>query len=419
MSPQELTIWSMSLGTIAAVALARLASFAWRRRAPQLQAVGYHAAVFLLVWILSGVAVHVEPQLDEGLLHIAQVLAGPFCVGVSDLWIGGWLYAPQRDRLIAGSLHLSALVLPAAGAACLLLPWPLQLPAAAAVSLVGGMLTLWLTARASRQGDALAPLMAAGCVFTLPAIAGLYAIAMQWPGVDLRLHVVFASCAALANAITGIGLWRRDLQEERARRQPAMTSQIDPVTRLRSGRSLVQRLLRSQRRRNRSGRDGAVLAVLVFDIERLRTQTGTAGLHEIYIGLASRLQRQVGAVNIVGRYYEGCFVALVDSIPSVDWLRALALRVSTHLRRPLPVTLLSGERAEVAVDLGVGIVHLSRPAAAVEDILDEAQRMAVAARPMRSRAAVRDPRTGQPTAIEEAQLGPRRRRAPVLLRAAR
>jgi GGDEF domain-containing protein len=418
MSPQELTIWSMSLGMIAAVALARLASFAWRRRAPQLQAVGYHGAVFLLVWILSGVAAHVDPQLDDGLLHIAQVLAGPFCVGLSDLWIGGWLYAPHRDRLMAGSLHLSALLLPGAGAACLLLPVPLQLPAAAAVSLLGGTVTLWLTARAARQGDALAPLMAAGCVFTLPAIAGLYAIAMQWPGVGLRLHAVFASCAALANAITGLGLWRRELQEERARRRPAMTSQIDPVTSLRSGRSLVHRLLRSQRRRNRSGRDGAVLAVLVFDIERLRTQTGTAGLHEIYIGLASRLQRQVGAVNIVGRYYEGCFVALIDSIPSVDWLRALAQRLTANLRKPLPVTLRSGERAQVAVDLAVGIVHLSRPAAAVEDVLDDAQRMAVAARAMRSRAAVRDPRNGQPTPIEDAHLGPSRRRAPALVRAA-
>ena len=414
MTAQELTIWSMTLGAIALLTVARLAPYLTHPSSPQFQAIGYHTAVFALVLILSGVLLHLWPDIDATALRVAQVLAGPCCVALSDLWIRGWLYAPQRDRVMSVVLGSSAMLLPAIAAACLLLPTPMQLAAAAALSLLGGALTLWLTSRAWLLGDRLAALMAVGCLLTVPAIGGLYAIAMHWPGLDPALQAVFALCAAASNAITGVGLWRREQHERRARSHPASTSTIDPVTRLRSGRSLVHRIMQAQRRRNRSGRDGAVLAVLLFDIERLRADAGTTGLNEVYIGIASRIRRQLGTVNVVGRYYEGCFVALVDSLPSVSWLRTVALRLASGLRRPLVITLRSGDRVEITPDVSVGVVHLSRPAAPVEDVLAEAQRMAMAARETRFRVAVRDIRTGQPIAIEDAQFGARARGARLL-----
>lgn len=418
MTAQELTVWSMALGAIAAPGVARLAQCAFAPSLAKLQAVGYHGSVFLLVLILTGVVTHVAGAMDEDLLRSAQVVAGPLCIGLSDLWIGGWLYAPRRDRLMDGALRMSALLVPFAGAACLLLDTPYQLPAAAAVSLVGSGTTLWLTARAWQLGDALARLMAIGCALTLPAIAGLYAISMSAGDLGLGLHALFAACAALSNAVTGVGLWRRDREEERARRQPETTSVIDPVTQLRSARSLVRRIVRAQRRRNRSGRDGAALAIMLFEIERLRSELGTSGLNEIYIGLASRIQRQVGSVNIVGRYYEGCFVALVETIPSLPSVRTLSLHLSRSLRRPIAITNRYGDRCDVVPDVGIGVVHLSRPAAPVDDILDDVQRMAHAARAMRSRAAIRDPHSGRPVAIEDAHLGVRGRRDTAILRPA-
>ncbi len=351
-------------------------------------------------------------------LQALQVLAGPVCVGLSDLWIRGWLSAPQRDRLMAFVLRLSGLALPLAGLACLTLPQPIQLPVAAAISLLGATLTLWLTARAWLQGDFLAPVMTAGCLLTVPAIGGLYGIAMQIPAAGLTFHAAIALCAAGSNALTGFGLWRRDRHERRARRGPDSTAHLDPVTHLHSGRSLVRKLLRTQGRRRHSGRDGAVVAVLVFEVERIRNEAGNAGVNEMFICMAGRIQRQVGVINVVGRYYDGCFVAIVESIQSTGRLRTLGLRVASSLRRPIMVSLRSGERAEVSPDIGVGLVHLSKRAAAVEDILADAQRMAGAARSMRSRAAIRDPITGLPVPVEQANLGPRRRHGEHVLRAA-
>jgi hypothetical protein len=58
------------------------------------------------------------------------------------------------------------------------------------------------------------------------------------------------------------------------------------------------------------------------------------------------------------------------------------------------------------VDFGIGIVLLGRRAPEVEDVLDEAQRLAEAARQMRTRAATFDLPTGTPVPIEEAQFKP-------------
>lgn len=406
MGSQQLIIWSMALGAIAAVGVARFADLIARPSLSQAQGVAFHVTVFVFVLIESGVAVEalaVRPPL----LHTAQVFAGPMCVGLSNFWIRGWLNAAQRDRLMSGFLRTSALVLPFAGIVCLALPAAQQLPAAAAVSLLGTVITLWLTVRAWLLGDRMAVGMATGCLLMLPAIAGLYAAALNVP-MHLGIEGVFAVCAALSNGFTGFVLWRRDRHEWKNRRADAVASQFDPVTKLHSGISMVQKLIKAQRRRRRTRRDGAVLAIMVFDVDRLTQQVGGAAVNELFIALANRIQRQVGVVNPVGRYWDRCFVSLVETIHSPAWLRTLGLRVSSSLRRPIEVTAADGHRVEVRADIGVGVVHLSRGHADVEDILHDAQRMAEAAREMRSRAAIMDPATREVVPVEEANLGPRR-----------
>ena len=409
MGALELVIWSMALGGIAAVGVARAADFLARPSASQARGVLYHVWVFLLVVILAPVlpqTLHPEPRI----FHVTQVLAGPTCVALSNLWIQGWLAAHQRDRFMSAGLAGSALLLPLAGFAVLAMPLPQQLPMAAGIALLGGTLTLWMTIRAALMGDRLAPIMAGGCFLTLPAIAGMYAVTMDIQDVGLGWQAAAAFCAALSNGLTGFALWRRDRHEWKARDQGDRISQYDPVTRLHSGISLVRKLLKAQRRRSRTKRDGAVIAVMVFDVERITEQVGTAGVNEMFVTIASRIQRQVGVVNTVGRYWDRCFVSLVETLHSPAWLRTLGLRLAANVRKPIEVTRMDGQRAEVRPDIGVGVVHLSPRDTPVEDILHDAQRMAEAARHLPSRAAIMDPRTGDAIAVEAANLGPRRHR---------
>jgi len=401
-------VWCMALGAIGAVALARTGDFIAQPSASKLRVVGYHVSVFLLVLVLSGVLPRLAPAAAPRLQWL-QVLAGPVCVALANFWIQGWLAAGERDRLMAGVLRLSALALPPLALALLWLPAEHRLAAAAALSLAGSGLTCWLTFRAWIFGDRLALAMALGCMLTLPALAGLYALALElaaWPALT---QAAVALCATLANALTGRMLWRRERHMWRTRESGSVPA-VDPVTKVHSSAALVQRLVQSRQRRRRTRREGALVAVTIFDAERIAVQVGAAGLNEVWMTVAARLQRHVGVVNPVGRYWDRCFVALVETIPGPGWLRGLGLRLAASLRRPMEVTGRNGDPVRVRVDVGVGLVHLTASQPEVEDVLDEAQRLAEAARTMRSRAATLDAAGGTPVPIEEARWGRRQRR---------
>jgi hypothetical protein len=154
-------------------------------------------------------------------------------------------------------------------------------------------------------------------------------------------------------------------------------------------------------------RDGAVLAVMVFNVDRVSAQAGPRGVNDLFIGLAGRIKRQVGVVNPVGRYYDRCFVCLVETIDAPVWLRTLGLRVACSLRRPMEVGTGDGQRLEIHPDIGVGIVHLTSLDSHLDDVLFNAERMAEAARGMPSRTAMLDPATGSVVPVEQAQLAVR------------
>lgn len=410
MGTPTVVVWSMALGATAAVAFARAGDLLARPSLAQLRAVGYHVSVFLLVLVLSGVlrqAAHPAPAP----LHVLQVLAGPVCVGLSNFWIHDWLGAARRDRLMARVLRLSAFLLPGLALAALWLAAPRQLPAAMALSLAGSALTCWLTLRAWRTGDPLALPMAAGCLITLPALAGLHALAMRAVHWGVASQAVIALCAVLSNGVTALALWQRERHEWRTRETGSVPA-VDPVTRVHSCAELVRRLVASQRRRRHTRREGALLAVTIFDAPRIAAQVGNAGLDEVWMTLAARLQRQVGVANPVGRYWDCCFVALVESIPVRPALRRLGLRVAASVRQPLEVTGRDGEPARVRVDAGVGVVHLPPGHPEVEDVLDLAQRLAEAARALPARAATLDPLSGAVVPVEQARFEPRSPRVP-------
>ena len=407
MTAVEIIIWSLALGAIGAVALGRVADLAVHPSRSGVHSTSFHLAVLGFVAALSGLLDVLEPFSDPEVMETAQVMAGPVCVGLSAFWVSGWLNARHRERLMAVSLRLAALVTPLAALACFALPSTQRLPVAGTLSLLAASLTLWAIWRAWLMGDRLASSMAFGCLLTLPAIAGMYGTAMQLPGITLGWQAAFALCAALSNGLIGYVLWRRDQHHWDARHEDA-SSDFDPVTRLHTGVTLGQRLVKAQLRRRRMKRDGAVLAVMVFNVDRIRAQVGQRGVNDMFIGLAGRIQRQVGVVNPVGRYYDRCFVCLVESIDAPVWLRTLGLRVACSLRRPMEVGSSDGQRLEIHPDIGVGIVHLTPQEAHLDDVLHDAERMAEAARSMPSRTAMLDPATGNVVPVEQAQLAVRR-----------
>lgn len=409
MSVAEVAIWSAACGAVAMVVIVCLIDALLLRTRAALQGLVYNVTALVFVVLLSGLPVRLGLAVDADWLHAAQVLVGPLCVLAGDLWVRKWLAARHRDRLMDACLLAAGTLGPLAGLATFLLPPGQRLPAAAAIVLLNTVLVVWMSVRAWLLGDALALGIAIGCVFMLPALGGLYAVALGVPGIGALWQTAIAFATVACVTVIGFMLWKRNRHERRTRGfEPVQSSQYDAVTKLPGGAPFVQQLVKAQQRRKLTRRDGAVIAVLVFAPERLLPQVGATGLNEAYVQLAQRLQRQVGVVNPVGRYWDRCFVALVEAIHGPSALRTLGLRIASSLRRPFDVKAADGHAVQVRFDIGVGVVHMGRGHVEVDDLLHEAQHLAEAARAMPSRAAIRDPATGDAVAVELARLGPRK-----------
>jgi GGDEF domain-containing protein len=406
----ELSIWSAAAGAIALVVMFGFVDYAISRRVAALYGAVYNAGSLVFALLMSGLAAALLPRSLGPGLRIAQVLAGPMCVLAGNLWIRVWFGARQRDRLMDLSLLFTGLAIPACAVAALfLLPVPQQLPATAALVVLDTALVTWMSVRAWLLGDALALGMSVGALAMVTAAGGLYAIAL---GVTLStaMHVLFAMASVLCVTVIGMMLWQRNQHAHRVRTQQDVPSQYDPVTKLPMGLPLVRHLMRAQKRRRMTRREGALIAVLLFEPHLIRSVAGAAGLNEAYLHLSQRLQHHVGIVNPVGRYWERCFIVVVETIRSPASLRTMGLRVATALRRPMDVTASDGRTVQVRPDIGVGVLRLEREHAEIEDLLHEAQDLAQAARAFPSRAATLDPASGRVVPVEDAQLGLRRAR---------
>jgi GGDEF domain-containing protein len=402
LSSAEMMLWSAGAGAIGLVVLLALADTLYSRTRAASQTLAYLALCWGVVMLLCGLPAAIWPGL-KGPLGIAQILAGPLCAAMGSYGASEWLSAHQRDRLMKVSLLTITLLCLVGGPLCLLLAPPWRLPVSGALAIANLSVVLWLSVRATQLGDKLAWGLAAGCLFTLPAQIGLYSLALNVSRPSLALQGAVAMGTLISLVITAAMLWLRNRQTRQM--MQGDVSRRDPITQLYNGVVMVQKIIRAQRRRQRTRRDGALMAVMVFEPERLLPQIGQAGLNDLYIQLSRRMQRHTGAVNPAGRYYDRCFVVLLETMHSPRWIRTLGLRVASSLRRPMDISSLSGLRIRITPDIAVGIVHLSAADKDVDQLLHEAQTVAEAARNMRSRAALLDPESHTAVPVEHAELG--------------
>lgn len=403
MNAAETIIWSAASGSIGLVVLLSAADAAFSRSRASVQSLIYLSACWLFFTLLSGLPAALLPNGGVPWLHIAQVLMGPLCAGLGTYGAGHWLAASRRDRLTDIGFRSASTLCLAGGPLCLLLPASMQLTASAVLTVLSLCVTLWLAVRATQQGDRLAWGLAVGCLLTLPLQLGLYRMALYPNRPSLLFQSGVALLGLLSVSVIGVVLWLRNHQDLQIRHD--RRSHRDPATQLYDSVVIVQKIIRAQRRLTRTRRDGALMAVRIFEPEQLLGLVGQHGLNEVYSQLARRMQRHTGVVNPAGRYYDRCFVVLIESLHSPGWIRTMGLRVASSLRRPLEVISLSGERIKVSADIAVGMVHLSGTGKDIDQLLHEAQDMATAARGMRSRAALLDEISRQAVPVEKAELG--------------
>ena len=399
----EMMIWSAAVGSIGLIVLLAVADALYSRNRSSINALLYLAGGWLFVTLLSGLPAAMLPRLSSNTLQVLQVLIGPLCGGFGSYGAGLWLSAQQRDRTIKTTLYLVTAACVVGGPLCLLASPEVQLLASGCITVSSLCVMIWLASRAAQLGDRMAWGLAAAFVITLPLQTGMYWLAMGNSRPSLWAQAAIAVAGLASLAMTAVMVWLRNRHEQQFRDNGH--SRRDRITQLYSSVVIIQKIIHAQRRLVRTRRDGALMAVMLFGPENLVAQVGQYGLNEIYIQLARRMQRHTGVVNPAGRYYDRCFVVLMETIHSPRLIRTMGLRVASSLRRPIDVISLNGERMKITADVAVGIVHLSAAVKDVDQLLHEAQSVAEAARGMRSRAALLDPDSRHAVPVESAELG--------------
>lgn len=403
MHPTEMMIWSAVTGAVSIILLLAVADALYSRNRSSVNALIYLTGNWLFVILLSGLPGAVLPQMPAGLLHVLQVLVGPLTASMGCYGASLWLSAHKRDRTVEVGLRFVAATCLAGGPLSLLASLDTQLLLSACLTVLCRCLLVWLCVRGAWLGDRMAWGLAGGFFLTLPLQIGMYWLALgdNPPGIAAQAATGMTGLVGLT--MIAFMIWIRSRQEQVFRNEDH--SLRDSITQLYASVVIIQKIILAQRRLMRTRRDGALMAVVLFDPERLAAQVGQTGLNDIYVELAKRMQRYTGMLNPAGRYYDRCFLVLMETIHSPSLIRTVGLRVASSLRRPVAVTSLEGESIRVTADIAVGIVHLSSAGIDVDQLLHEVQSVAEAARTMRSRVALLDPQSRQAISLDRAELG--------------
>lgn len=391
----EALIWAAAGGGVITLCLVVGLDFARHRSKASLQLMVYMLVFGACALLMGGLPGPLWPGWEGRSLHIAQALAGPFAATLAIALLRVWVGAGNRDRMTYSALTFGVVVMTAGLAALLILAirWTEQemqgfFHAAALLSAGAIVLGTLASSRAAVLGDRLAWRMVLGCVLAALVTGALNAklLGMGLCGWPLRL--LTAGGVLLYLIVIAWTVMQRGAQYRRLKMRPGTATEMDALTHLPVGASLLARIDEGLRRSARFQRDCAVVAVSIDNLGEL----GSHGGHELRNGaaltLASRIRAKVGPRDVVGMYHPGCFIVVVAAMQSPANVRKLGLRLAASLREPMALTGMTFETCVFKPDVGVGVIRMAAGKGDSSLALGEAETVAKYARRVRSRAAI-------------------------------
>jgi GGDEF domain-containing protein len=312
-------------------------------------------------------------------------------------FLGSWLGCVREDALMHrlttwGSvvLFLASLCLFVVATQAPLAHFRSLLIAAAAVNLVPVLLAFFAVVRATRLGDPLARwmLLAIGCLGIMTT--GLYLRGLQTPGLGLDTWMITAAVTLVYFLMASVlGLLRNRHNRELARLS-RLQQGADSATGLPTGSALLAQVEHAFWRTARQQGECTVMCLYVSNLYELAETAGPGVEGQILITLAARIRRAAGFRCVVGLYHPRCFVV----VTTADKHQPPVTEMLAHLRgavsHPLTVMDEKKSRQMFRPRLGLGVVTLDPEGVSPMDVLNDAERQALAKVLMPSRLSEHD-----------------------------
>ena len=201
----------------------------------------------------------------------------------------------------------------------------------------------------------------------------------------LSLGVAVLLAFSLALAIAGlISLQQRRRRDARAlsaaegrRAEAERRSRTDALTGLYNRRHMVDAIAAELARSERTGVPPSVLMLDIDNVRRINEGYGHDVGDHVLSEIARRLRGRLRGYDVLGRWDDEAFVALMPGIPDDDTLRSLADQIR-RLVGALPVAV--DDRTLLPVTVSVGAARAGNALRSVEGLVDCAHRALAAAK---------------------------------------
>lgn len=381
----ELIVWSAMTGALLTLCAIAIADVVGGRSIGAIRNLLFVSITGACCVLMSGLVDVVFPQAPERLLMVLKVSLGPLAGAMGFYYVGTWLGGAREDGLVHRTAALAGIVLVCFAFALGVLASQVDLQhfrtllmLAAVINMVPALLALAASVRAARRGDPLARWMTLATVCLIAATGLHYLHALEVPGPGLGTWVFTAVVTVLFFVLSSSLALIRHRQNRSLARLSRMQQGADPATGLSTGSALIAEVEHALWRAARLQLKASVVCLYVSNLYELTEEIGPSAEGQILVTLAARIRRTAGFRCVVGLYHPRCFVVVLTMDPHQAPVRATAARLTLAVSQPLAVFNDARDRLPFRPSLGLGVVTADPATATPTEVINEAERQALA-----------------------------------------
>lgn len=388
MPVSEVAIWSAMLGgllTLAGLALGDAFGHRSTAAARNLMFVVFTGASCV---VMTGLLETLFPFMPGRLMITLKASMGPLAGAMGLYFIGTWLGGVREDAQVHRITTWGASLLLFAGLALALAASQVDMShirtlliGAAVVNMMPVLLALIAVARAAQLGDPLAPwmLLAIACLATM--VLGHYLHALDVPGLGLVSQLFTAVVTVAFFLIASVLGVIRNRQARLLARLSRLEPGSDPATGLHTGAALIADMEHAFWRTARLQGECTVVCLHLHNLYELAAASSSTIEQQIQVTVAARIRRAAGFRCVVGLYHPRCFVVVIYTDRHQPPVNETVGRLRNMVGQPMIVTDGQHIRQVFRPSLGMGVVTVDPTQVTPLDVLNDAERKAVAETP--------------------------------------
>lgn len=385
MGTSELIIWSCMTGGLLTLVAIVMTDVLINRKTSSWRALLFTVLSGGSCVVMSGVVDVMFPGIPSSMLIVTKVSLAPLGAALGLTYLGMWLGVAIDDPMVHHTIVVG--VVAAVAATMVLVVFSLYLGAdtqtlillSAAISALSLSLGIFAALRTALLGDPLARWMALAQAFLAIALLGLYRHQLPVGRLGTGTMVATALCTVTYFVIIMALSIRRARAQTRLERLTSQAQGADLATGLPKGSVLLSKVDDAFWRSARMQRECTVICLHLRNLYELAEVAGHSADQQILAAMAARMRRAVGFRNVVGLYHPRCFVIVISARPEPDLLKNTLIRLRYLMGKPLSVIGLDERHYAFTPHFEFGAVTVKTSTADSATVIDQAERMALAA----------------------------------------